>query len=233
MIYKEFSRKVGEFEETLQKLATDITTGTLFERLPPMELWSSTEQLVTRLKGLAEDLNELMLILKPEKAHTIQQRFKAVAQSLTTFKNILFQKSNDPLANSRLAFEQLRNAVTDGSEFLVLMREIRDAPSPAIDAILRLREVSETKGTVVTVQAPDEVQSMLNRLFKHVEALRTAIMAAEKALGEAKQLLRTLQEESLKFGNASEKERLEAASKEVASEEELQKKQLSLSHFEE
>jgi len=202
VIREEFRQQVGEFEEILQRLATDIASGVLFERLQPQELWNKTKDSATRLMELTESLRGLMLILKPEKAPAIEQHFKKVSQALTTFKDILFQKSPDPFANSRLAFEQLRKAIADGSDFLVLMREVKENPSKLIDAVLRLREASEAKGPVITIQAPREIQPVLARLVQRLEALRASIMAAEKALGEAKEQIRNLQEESLKFGGA-------------------------------
>jgi len=74
MIREEFSKLSKEFEENLQHLATDITTGVLFERLPPMDLWKRAEALATRLKELAESCKEHMLVLKPEQATTIEER---------------------------------------------------------------------------------------------------------------------------------------------------------------
>lgn len=202
MIREEFRQQVSEFEEVLQRLATDIASGVLFERLQPQELWNRTKESATRLEELARSLRRLMLILKPGRAPAIEQRFKKVSQALTMFKSILFQKSPEPFKNSRLAFEQLRNAIADGSEFLALMREVRESPSRLIDAVLRLREASETRGPVITIQAPREIQPVLTRLVQRLEALRASIMAAEKALSEAKEHIRTIQEESLRFGGA-------------------------------
>jgi len=227
LIREEFRQQVSEFEEILQKLATDIASGVLFERLQPQELWNKTKDSTTRLIELTESLRRLMLILKPERAPAIEQHFKNVSQTLTTFKEILFQKTAEPFTNSRLAFEQLRKAVADGSDFLVLMREVKDSPSKLIDTVLRLREASEAKGPVVTIQAPREVQPMLNRLIQRLEALRASIMAAEKALGEAKEQIRSLQEESLKFNEI----KTSTQKKEEPQAEKTSQGQQSLSRF--
>ena len=151
MVYEKFRAQLSQFEENLQKLAKDIASGIIFERLEPNELWKRAEETVTNLTQLLESLHKKMLILKPEKAPLIESQYVNMAKSLQNFKEILFQKTSDPLANSRLAFEQLRKAVTDGSDLLVLMRQIRDEPSQVIDAILRLKAAAETKGPVVTI----------------------------------------------------------------------------------
>jgi len=199
MIREEFSKLSKEFEENLQHLATDITTGVLFERLPPMDLWKRAEALATRLKELAESCKEHMLVLNPEQATTIEERFNAFSQGLTNFRDILFQNSADPLANSRLAFDQLRHAVVEGSEFLMQIREVKENPSPLINEVLRLREVLEAKGTVVPIEAPETVQPMLERLMRDVELLRTSLVALERAVQDVKERVRALQDNSLRF----------------------------------
>ena len=223
MVYEKFRTQLSQFEENLQKLAKDIASGIIFERLEPNELWKRAEETVTNLTQLLESLHEKMLILKPEKAPLIESQYVNMAKSLRNFKEILFQKTSDPLANSRLAFEQLRKAVTDGSDLLVLMRQIRDEPSQIIDAILRLKAAAETKGPVVTIEAPKEVQPMLEKIFKRIEAARASVISAEKALGEVKEHLRNMQRECLQINNTKKEETVGESSKD--------EKQLSLSQF--
>lgn len=225
MVYEKFSIQLSQFEETLQKLAKDIASGVIFERLEPNELWKRAEETVTNLMELLESLHEKMLILKPEKTPIIEKQYENMAKSLRNFKEILFQKTSDPLANSRLAFEQLRKAVTDGSDLLVLMRQIRDEPNPIIDAIIRLKRATEVKGPVITIEAPKELRPVIEKIFKHIEAVRASIISAEKALGEIKEHLRNIQQECLQMNK--EKQEKEA-NLEVQPKNE---KQLSLSQF--
>ena len=225
MVYEKFTLQLSQFEENLQKLAKDIASGVVFERLEPNELWKRSEETVTKLMELLESLHEKMLILKPEKAPIIESQCGNMANSLRNFKEILFQKTPEPLANSRLAFEQLRKAVTDGSDLLVLMRQIRDEPNPVIDAIIRLKTATEIKGPVLTIEAPKELRPMIEKIFKHIEALRASIISAERALGEMKVRLRNMQQECLQTVKKEE---------EKAEDEQPQprnNKQLSLSQF--
>ena len=233
MIREDFSRLTKEFEETLQQLASDIAGGVLFERLAPMDLWKRAEASVTRLKDLAEDCKELMLILKPERAIVIEQRFSVFSQGLTNFREILFQTSAEPLANSRLALEQLRGAVADGSEFLLLAKEVNDNPSPLIGEVLRLREALESGGRVVTIEAPESVQPMLERLVRDIEALRSALGALERAVLDVKERVHVLQDDSVKFASPDEAvSKKEAVKEDKASQsQQSQKGQSSLSQF--
>lgn len=225
MIREEFNGKVSEFEEVLQKVASDIASGVLFEKLPPPELLNKTEQYVNRLKDLAARSEELMLILKPEKAHTIKSMCKNFIQTLTTFKDILLQNTPDPLANSRLAFEQLRKALTDGSDILFLMREVRGNPSPLMDAILTFRRASEAKGPIISIKASEEVQPLIKYILSRIDEFRSSLIGLEKKVGEMKQIMRELQEESLKILSG----KTPTQPKKV--EDENEKGQLSLSNF--
>jgi len=216
---------VSEFEEVLQKVASDIASGVLFEKLPPPELLNKTEQYVNRLKDLAARSEELMLILKPEKAHTIKSMCKNFIQTLTTFKDILLQNTPDPLANSRLAFEQLRKALTDGSDILFLMREVRGNPSPLMDAILTFRRASEAKGPIISIKASEEVQPLIKYILSRIDEFRSSLIGLEKKVGEMKQIMRELQEESLKILSG----KTPTQPKKV--EDENEKGQLSLSNF--
>jgi hypothetical protein len=225
LIKEEFNEEIGKFEEIMQKVASDVASGAIFEKLSPSELLNKTEHYFDSLKDSAMKNEEFMLILKPEKAYTVKTSCKNFTQTLTTFKDILLQNSPDPLANSRLAFEQLRKALTDGSDLLLLMRDIRDNPSPLIDALITLKKASETKGPVISIQASEEIQPLIKYVLGHIDDLRAALLGLEKKVGEMKQIMRELQEESLK--TLSDKNPTEPRK----NEEENRKRQLSLSNF--
>lgn len=136
-----------------------------------------------------------LLILKPEKASTTRTLCRNFIQSLTTFKEILVQNSPDPLANSRLAFEQLRKSLTDGSDLLFLMRDIRDNPSPLIDALLTLKEATEAKGPVISIKTSEEIKPLIKHILSRIDDFRSVLISLEKKVGEMKQIMRELQEE--------------------------------------
>jgi hypothetical protein len=161
--------------------------------------WEKIEPSILLLKELAENVKEVTLIMKPEKTAVIEQLFEATTQPLNTFKEILFQESEDPLINSRLALVDLRKAMTGGSEFLDLAKEIRDKPSPLIQDILLLKEVYATKEYLATVQAPETFQVRLNRLIEHMKALSTSLTSLESALDSVKECLGNFREESFKI----------------------------------
>jgi len=229
MSHENYEEIIDKFEHVLQKITTETTRGVIFEHLPPMDLWNKTESYVTQLRELAENCKETMLILKPEKAHIVEQRFKAVTQPLNTFKEILFQKTTDPLANSRLAFEQLSKAIAEGSNFLLLSKEVQKNPSPAIKEILMLKRIAGKIEPTSTVESPETPQLKPARLIWRVESLRASLTSLERNLEEAKDSLSMLRKEILKYGYASVEPY--TTEKKESETEESQEKQLSLSKF--
>lgn len=225
MIKEELDTRISEFEQLLQKIASAIASGVLSEKLPPSKLLEKTEKYVTRLSEVAASNQESMLILKPEKTPTIKVKYRNLTQTLTTFKDILLQNTSDPVANSRLAFEQLRKALTDGSDYLFLMREVRDNPSPLISHMLNLKEVSNTRGSVMSIRASEDVQPLIEYVLKHIEELNTGLTELEKRIAEIKQGARELQKESLKALYRKTEEQTNPT------ENKTEKRQLSLSNF--
>jgi len=199
MAIEDYGLNISQFEELLQKITANMASGIIFERLPPSELWSRSETDVTSLRGLAERLKETMLILKPERAPTIEKRFRALLQPLNDFREILFQKSDDPLANSRLALELLRRAVMEGSDFLDVAKEIRKNPSESILAVLKLKEIYGAKEYLSTITIPETVYARFTDLRRNLEDFKIHISDLEQALGELKKHLDSVQEEISKF----------------------------------
>ena len=225
MINGEFREKISEFEEILQKVAGEIAKGTLSEKLPPSELLKKAEDHIDRLRDLATASEETMLFLKPERAPTVQSKCKNFVQTLTTFRGILLQNTTDPFANSRLAFEQLRKALGDGSDLLFLMREVRDTPSPLISTALAFKKASEAKSSVISIQASEDVQPLIKYVLGRIAEFNTALVGLGKKVDEMKQIARELQEESLKILVSK------APAQSMKDESKTEKRRLSLSNF--
>lgn len=225
MIEEDLEARTIEFEQLLQKVASAIARGVLSEKLPPSKLLEKTENYINRLSELATSNQESMLVLKPEKTLTIKAKYRSFAQTLATFKDILLQNTSDPVANSRLAFEQLRKALTDGSDFLFLMREVRDNPSPLISNMLTFRKGSEKKGSAISIQASTDIQPFIKYVLNHIEGLNAGLTELQKRIDEIKQSVLELQEGSLE--DLTQKTEESPTRKENKTE----KRQLPLSNF--
>jgi len=176
-----------------------MASGVILERVPPSDLWNMFEADLTVLRDLAGHLKETMLFLNPEKVPTIEKCFRALTQPINAFKDILFQKSEEPLANSRLALEQLRKALVEGSDFLDFTKEMRKNPSVGISEILRLREIYKAKEYVSSVSIPETVYARFAGLRRNLESLKLRVSDLEQAIGELGKSIENVQEEIARF----------------------------------
>lgn len=182
------------FENAINQVAVDITSGILIERLQPQELWRRAEKRIATLSSVGANLKEMALTLKPEVAPTIERHHGTMMQRLNTFRDILFQKTTEPLINSRLALEQLRLALVEASDFLVLVKDAQNNPSPAI------KEISLLKNKTTAIQTLAELETKVGELTKSIHDL-------ERVKAELEQKVETIKME--RDASAQEARKLE------------------------
>lgn len=199
MLIADYGQNVSRFEELLQKITSSMTTGVVFERLPPSELWRRSEADVTSLQSLAERLRDLMLMLKPEKVPTVRERTEALLKPLSSFREMLFRGSEDPLSDSRLALEELRKAIVEGSDLLDLAKEVRRKPSESITEVLKLKEVYDAKEYLSAIPVPEATYIRFEDLRHNIEKLKLSVSKLEQSLGELRHDLDGVVEETAKF----------------------------------
>jgi len=199
MSIEDFDLNISRFGELLQRITANMASGVILERVPPLDLWNMFEADLMVLRDLAGRLKETMLFLNPERVPTIERRFRALMQPINGFKDILFQKSEEPLANSRLALEQLRKALIEGSDFLDLTKEMRNNPSKGISEVLKLREIYKAKEYVSSVSIPETVYARFAGLRRNLESLKLRVSDLERAIGELSKSIENVQEEIAKF----------------------------------
>jgi len=197
-LIEDFTLKLSQFEEMLQKITSNITSGIISERLAPSEIWKESEEDVTTLRTLAEQIKKTMLVLKPEKAVTIEKRSAALLQPLSKFKETLFKKGEQGV-NSKQALEELRGSVIEGSSFLDLAKEIKNSPSEGITTILKLKEVYDSKEYLSAIPVPEVTYVRLASLKNDIEKLKLAMSGLEHSLSELRTNLNSVVEEISKY----------------------------------
>ncbi|MEM2969924.1 MAG: hypothetical protein QXI71_04915 [Candidatus Bathyarchaeia archaeon] len=195
---EDFTLKLSQFEEMLQKITTKITSGIISERLAPSEIWRESEEDVTTLRNLTEQIKKSMLIMKPENSPTIEKRSVAVLGPLNKFKETLFKKGEQSL-NSKEALEELRGVVIEGSSFLDLAKEVKNNPSEGIMTILRLKEVYDSKEYLSAIPVPEVTYIRLASLKNDIEKLKIAISGLEHSLNMLRTNLNNVVEEISKY----------------------------------
>jgi len=188
-VIQDYDLKISQFEDLLQRITADTTSSVVFEKMTPSEVWKQSQRDVTSLRELAKELKDFMLILKPERAPTIKKHIEALLKPLINFEEILLQKPEGSPADSRLALDELRKAVMEGSNFLELAKEIRDNPSESIATLLKLKEVYDAKEYLSAISVPEATYVRFEGLKKEIKNLRLSIINMERALEELKPLL--------------------------------------------
>ena len=196
---QDYEVKIGQFEELLQRITTEIISNVLLEKMPASEVWSRSRKDIISLRDLTEHLRGLMLLLKPERAATIKRRAEATLKPLKAFEDILLGKAEGIPADSKRALEELRKATAEASELLELAKEIRDKPSEGISMLLRLKEVYDAKNYLSAVSIPEVMYVRLESLKREIGNLKISIVHVEQALSELKQNLETVLDEISKF----------------------------------
>jgi len=198
-VIQDYEVKIGQFEELLQRITTEIISNVLLEKMPASEVWSRSRKDIISLRDLTEHLRGLMLLLKPERAATIKRRAEATLKPLKAFEDILLGKAEGIPADSKRALEELRKATAEASELLELAKEIRDKPSEGISMLLRLKEVYDAKNYLSAVSIPEVMYVRLESLKREIGNLKISIVHVEQALSELKQNLETVLDEISKF----------------------------------
>jgi hypothetical protein len=197
-LIEDFTVNISKFEELLQEISASTTSGVISERLSPSDIWKKSEADVTTLKNLAEQIKKSMLILKPEKASTIEKRSTTLLQSLSKFKELLFKKG-EQIPNPKLALDELRSAMIEGSSLLDLAKEIKNNPSEGIMAILKLKEVYDSKEYLSAIPVPEVTYVRFASLKNDIESLKLAVTNLEHQLSELRTNLDSVVEEISKF----------------------------------
>jgi len=203
-VIQDYDLKISQFEDLLQRITADTTSSVVFEKMTPSEVWKQSQRDVTSLRELAKELKDFMLILKPERAPTIKKHIEALLKPLINFEEILLQKPEGSPADSRLALDELRKAVMEGSNFLELAKEIRDNPSESIATLLKLKEVYDAKEYLSAISVPEATYVRFEGLKKEIKNLRLSIINMERALEELKHSLNAVASEVSKFRPLSE-----------------------------
>jgi hypothetical protein len=111
---------------------------------------------------------------------------------------MLFKKG-EQAPNSRIAFEELRKAMTEGSSFLDLAKEVKNSPSEGITTILKLKEVYDSKEYLSAIPVPEVTYVRFASLKNDIENLKLTVSSLERSLSELRTNLDGVVEEISKF----------------------------------
>jgi len=145
-----FGDRIKELESVVREIAIDITTGTVVDRLPPEKVWETTGPKISMVRELIKELREYLYILKPEKVPTIQRSITGIFERLDLFKESLTKDRGAEEGGSQVSVDELRNALSEISEFVSLCRAIKADPSEIIQSVIDLRQGQKSDASSIT-----------------------------------------------------------------------------------
>jgi len=196
---KDLESKINYLESLLEGVSSNILANISYERASPEDLWSKSETDINAIRRTAEEIRDIMLLLKPEKAPSIRRAFKGFIQPINIFIEILRKPSEQVQDASKQALDHLRRAVAESQEFINAAKDVVKNPSESILEILKLKEIYETKEYISKVSVPETVFARLEHFKRGMETLKLRILNLEQVVQELLKQMDKLQEEISRF----------------------------------
>jgi hypothetical protein len=196
---KELESKINYLKSLLEEISSKILVSIPYERALPEDLWSKSEIDINIVRKTAEEIRDMMLLLKPERDPSIRKAFMGFIQPINLSIEVLRKPSEQPQENLKQAIEHLRKAVVGGQEFIKVAEDILKNPSEGILEILKLKETYEAKEYISKISVPEAVFTRLEHFKKGMETLKLRILNLEQAVQELLKQMDKLQEEISRF----------------------------------
>ena len=180
-IHDELNNQIESFEKLAQKVTLEIIDNTVFQKASLSQVRGKAEASINELKDLAYRMKENMLTLKPEKHLTIEKVYRSVVEPLDDFGETISKETGEA-SIPREALEKLRRAVINGSELILLAKNIVADPSRSLTEIMRLKEIAEAKEYISMVSAPEALLTRIRSVLEEVEDLESAISILQSKL---------------------------------------------------
>ena len=181
-IQEELNRQIESFEKLAQKITLEMIENTVFQDASIPEVRERAGNSINELKDLAYRMKESMLTLKPERHLTINRVYSSVVKPLEEFRETVFKEMGEGSNIPREALEKLRRAVINGSELILLAKNIVADPSRSLTEVMRLKEIAEAKEYISTVSAPETLLTRIRSVLEEVENLDHSISSLQSRL---------------------------------------------------
>lgn len=199
MTARDLESKTSYLEDLLQSISSNILSNALYEAAPPSKLLSDSEKYVNIAKKTAEEMKELMLLLKPEREPSIRRAVWEFTQPINNYIETLKNLPEQARNATKQSLEYLRMAVARGQELVSLAKDIAKSPSKGIVEVLRLKEVSESKEYLSKVSVPEAVYVRLEYLKSALEDLKAYISSLERTSKDLLRHIDKIKEEISRF----------------------------------
>jgi len=198
LLIKDLESKISYLEDLLQSISGKILANVLYESAPPSKLLADSENYLNVLRDTVEEIKNILLILKPERAPSIKRTFKEFTQLISVFIKTL-KETVETQGSPKHSLEHLKMAVKQSQSFIELAKEIAKNPSKGMIEVLRLKEMSEAKDYISRIYVPEAVYMRLEYLRKSLESFKAHVSSLEQSARDLLKHIDRVKEEISKF----------------------------------
>lgn len=198
LLVKNLESKISYLENLLQSISGKILANVLYESAPPSKLLADSENYLNALRDTAEEIRDILLILKPERAPSIKRASREFTQPINVFIKTL-KETMETQGSPKHSLEHLKMAVKQSQNFIELAKEIAKNPSKGMIEVLRLKEISDAKDYISRIHVPGAVYIRLEYLKKSLESFKAHVSSLEQSARDLLKHVDRVKEEISKF----------------------------------
>lgn len=200
MVYENYAKEISKFRESLDKIQSKMDVNNGSDKISRYKFRIMFENDTTSLFESAKDLEEFMLLLKPEKGVKVRAFSSNFYNSLETLREKTSSDSQDTnLINIR---EMLEKIIEEGNKLLNIAEDIKSNPSEIISKIITLKEVFDSKEYLSSISLLETAPVQLNTLKDKISKLETSISILEQGVIDLRDRFTLIFEEIKKLNSS-------------------------------
>jgi len=196
-------------EHVKDMLSEFLVPSRASEKMDAKELLGRTEARVVEVMSEVKGLCDMVSLIRPDAAPALSRGLQSIEKKLGSSIEILKQDTMNPSENAKLGLEQLRQTMTEVSEFVSRAEELSMTPDQTIGLVLEAMErggmgmsgrLESMGGELKRVTGErDYLKKRLEEVDYVVSNLRSEKVSLEEALSQAVSQLQTAEEEVKKW----------------------------------
>lgn len=195
---KDLESKISHLEGLLESISKNILANVVYEEAPASKLLADSEDYINKLRKIGEEVKDIMLILKPERAPSIEKTFNEFVKLIDGYIESL-KTSEKTQGPQKISLECLRKIIVQCQGLIDLAKDVVRAPSKSISEVLRLKEISNAKDYISRIHMPEAVNMRLEYFKRSLENFKALVLSLEQSAKELLKYVERLEDEISRF----------------------------------
>ncbi|MEM0010852.1 MAG: hypothetical protein QXW39_06770 [Candidatus Bathyarchaeia archaeon] len=198
LIIKDLESKISHLEGLLESISKNILANVVYEEAPASKLLADSEGYISELRKIGEEVRNIMLVLKPERAPSIEKAFNGFVKLIDGYVESL-KMSERTQTPQKTSLEYLRKIIVQCQSLIDLAKDVAKNPSKSISEVLRLKEISNAKDYISRIHIPEAVDMRLEYFRRSLENFKALVLSLEQSARELLKYMERLEEEISRF----------------------------------